>query len=74
MGWFSSDICGCCGNEVDVGIKSNNCGHWMCANCIIQRSAVITHFFGSDTLACPACGKDTGFIRAKVIARLRGED
>ena len=72
MGFFSSDICDCCGNKVSSGIKSKNCGHWTCGNCIIQRSSIIRHTFGSDSLACPTCGKDTGLIRDKVIDRFQG--
>ena len=72
MGFFSSDVCDCCGAKVDTGVKSKVCGHWICANCIVQRSSRTSHFFGQDTMLCPSCGQDTGMQHDAVIARVQG--
>ncbi len=72
MGFFSSDICDSCGAKVKTGVKSKTCGHWICANCIVQRSARTSHFIGKDTMLCPTCGEDTGMHHDAIIARVQG--
>lgn len=70
MGLFSSNKCDCCGNKVKTGIRSKHCRHWICANCIVQKSARTSHFLGKDTMLCPNCGEDTGIIHAEIIERV----
>ena len=71
MGWFSSDKCDCCGSKVATGVKSKHCGHWICGNCIVQRSTRTNHFFGKDTMLCPKCGEDTGLHYEAIVDRVR---
>jgi len=73
MGWFSKDICGSCGNEVKSGVKGRKCNHWICCNCIIQKSARTTHWLGKDTMLCPTCGKDSGWLHDDIIKRCQGK-
>lgn len=72
MGWFSKDECDSCGGDVATGVKSKHCGHWICANCIVQRSTRTSHMFGKDTMLCPTCGKDTGLHHDAIVARVQG--
>ncbi len=73
MGWFSKDVCDCCGNEVESGVKSKHCGHWICCNCIVMRSSETSHFIGANTMLCPVCGQDTGIKHDAIRDRCRGE-
>jgi hypothetical protein len=72
MGFFSSDKCDCCGAKVNTGMKSKHCGHWICSNCIVQRSTRTSHMLGVDTMLCPVCGKDTGINHDAIVARMQG--
>jgi len=72
MGLFSSDICDYCSSRVKTGIKSKHCGHWICGNCIAQRSVRTSHIFGKDTMLCPLCGEDTGLHHEAIVARVQG--
>ncbi len=72
MGWFSSDVCDSCGNEVESGVQSKHCGHWICCNCIVMRSSETSHFFGDNTMLCPKCGEDTGMEHKAIMDRCRG--
>ncbi|MDX8395543.1 MAG: hypothetical protein R8K22_03920 [Mariprofundaceae bacterium] len=71
MGFFSSDECESCGATINTGMKSKHCGHWVCSNCIVQRSTRTSHMFGKDTMLCVVCGDDTGVHHDAIIERMR---
>lgn len=61
--------CESCNGKVSKGLKSKNCGHWICGACLSRRSQRVSHMLGKDTLACVACGRDTGLLYDKVLDR-----
>ena len=73
MGWFSTNKCDCCGNDVESGVKSKHCDHWICCNCIVMRTSRTSHMFGGDSMLCPVCGTDTGILHDKMVARCQGK-
>lgn len=71
MGSIDTNYCDCCGNEIKVGILFKGCGHWICAECIVQRGNRLSHVHKDETLLCPKCGEDTGFIHDELIEEYR---
>ena len=75
MGLFSKDICDFCGNKVEKGVCPKTCGHWICCNCIVNRSSFkeSSFFFSKQKeLLCPVCGKRTGFKYDNLMIECRG--
>jgi transcription elongation factor Elf1 len=72
MGWFSADKCGNCSVDVNKGFGCKECGKMICCNCLVNRSTSISHMIGTDTIACPACGRDMQLKYDAVVNRCRG--
>jgi hypothetical protein len=71
MGSINTNYCDSCGNEIKAGMLFKGCGHWICAECIVQRGSRKTSIYRKESLLCPKCGEDTGMSHDELIDKFR---